>query len=221
MFLQTFHGLISPRLHIAILYMAVVCTCSSCLCNAASYLSSTSLSWGPGCCYACPCQTVKLTRCPWSTHAAHMRHTALSEITWQARDINLDIKRIVAYRHWCNKLYNAIRYAGLNFKGYTPPKDVTQIEVASLPTTARWLLSKLSGASSSTVKVGCQCWMCVCVCIRVGQNRISIIIGIIRYGIYAVQYRGGGSSYLRTVFSVLRIDRYYTLYIRRNSVYTP
>jgi hypothetical protein len=62
----------------------------------------------------------------------------------------------------------------------------------------------------------------VCMCIhRVGQNRISIIIGIIRYGIYAV-YRGGG-AYLRTVFSVLEIDegiirRKYAVFPYKNTV---
>lgn len=32
----------------------------------------------------------------------------------QARDINLDIKRVVAYRHWCNKLWNAIKFGMMN-----------------------------------------------------------------------------------------------------------
>lgn len=37
---------------------------------------------------------------------------------------------------------------------YAPPARPTQIDVASLPAKARWLLSKLSGASAATVKVG-------------------------------------------------------------------
>ncbi len=32
----------------------------------------------------------------------------------KGRDINLDIKRVVSYRHWCNKLWNAIRFAMIN-----------------------------------------------------------------------------------------------------------
>jgi len=34
---------------------------------------------------------------------------------------------------------------------------------------------------------------------RLGQIRISIIIGITRYGIYAVKYRGGGVFAFRNV----------------------
>ena len=39
----------------------------------------------------------------------HTHHTPL-----QGRDINLDIKRVVSYRHWCNKLWNAIRFGMIN-----------------------------------------------------------------------------------------------------------
>ena len=43
---------------------------------------------------------------------------ALVAYTTQARDINLDIQRVHGYRTWCNKLYNAIRFAMMNL-----PKD--------------------------------------------------------------------------------------------------
>jgi valyl-tRNA synthetase len=41
---------------------------------------------------------------------------ALVSYTSQGRDINLDIKRVVSYRHWCNKLWNATRCAALRTK---------------------------------------------------------------------------------------------------------
>ncbi|GFH11826.1 GST C-terminal domain-containing protein, partial [Haematococcus lacustris] len=73
-----------------------------------------------------------------------------------ARDINLDIKRVVSYRHWCNKLYNAIRFASLNFPpSYQPPEQPLQLGAEgqpALPQPARWLLSKLSGACAAVVK---------------------------------------------------------------------
>ncbi|KAJ9504795.1 hypothetical protein QJQ45_021760, partial [Haematococcus lacustris] len=81
---------------------------------------------------------------------------ALCAYTTQARDINLDIKRVVSYRHWCNKLYNAIRFASLNFPpSYQPPEQPLQLGAEgqpALPQPARWLLSKLSGACAAVVK---------------------------------------------------------------------
>lgn len=97
-------------------------------------------------------------------HLPLLKQTHLHTYTQQARDINLDIKRVVAYRHWCNKLYNAIRFATMNLpEDYTPPAHPTQMDVSALPATARWLLSKLSGASAATVKVG----VCMCLCLFV------------------------------------------------------
>ena len=73
----------------------------------------------------------------------------------QARDINLDIKRVVAYRHWCNKLWNAVRFAMLNLgEGFTPPPghapgSAPAPDQAPLP--CRWVLSRLSAATEAVV----------------------------------------------------------------------
>merc|ERR1719217_732022 len=41
--------------------------------------------------------------------------------TLQGRSINLDINRVVAYRHFCNKLWNVVKFALSNFpEGYSP-----------------------------------------------------------------------------------------------------
>ncbi|GFR43813.1 hypothetical protein Agub_g4939 [Astrephomene gubernaculifera] len=70
---------------------------------------------------------------------------ALVAYTAQARDINLDIKRVVAYRHWCNKLWNAIKFAMMNLPpGFEPPRQ--QLVAADCPPACRWILSRLNNA---------------------------------------------------------------------------
>merc|ERR1719235_2142576 len=60
--------------------------------------------------------------------------------TLQGRSINLDINRVVAYRHFCNKLWNVVKFALSNFpEGYSPkglkPND-------SLCFEDEWILSR-------------------------------------------------------------------------------
>lgn len=66
---------------------------------------------------------------------------ALVSYTSQARDINLDINRVVSYRHWCNKLWNAIRFAMLNLGDGFVPQPVTPVWWPS-----RWIRSRLHAA---------------------------------------------------------------------------
>ncbi len=64
--------------------------------------------------------------------------------------MNLDIKRVVAYRHWCNKLWNAVRFALINLgDGFQPSADLPS--PASLPIACRWILSRLNAATEATV----------------------------------------------------------------------
>lgn len=67
----------------------------------------------------------------------------------QSDKINLDIQRVVGYRQWCNKLWNAIRFAMSKLgDDYTAPSNV---EVESLPFICKWILSLLNQAISRTV----------------------------------------------------------------------
>lgn len=77
----------------------------------------------------------------------------------QARDINLDIKRVVGYRYWCNKLWNATRFAMMNLPPGFVPLEQAAISAAltSWPPAARWILSRLNQAVDTINKV------CVCV----------------------------------------------------------
>ena len=57
---------------------------------------------------------------------------------------------MVAYRHWCNKLWNAIKFAMRNLgEDFTPSPTV---DAAQLPLACRWLLSRLSAAAASVNK---------------------------------------------------------------------
>ncbi|DBB14039.1 TPA: hypothetical protein ACH3X3_001004 [Trebouxia sp. C0006] len=76
---------------------------------------------------------------------------ALVAYTSQGRDINLDIKRVVAYRHWCNKLWNAIKFAMINLgDDFVPVSDLHNSQ--QLPFGCQWILSRLTAAVDSTIK---------------------------------------------------------------------
>lgn len=78
-------------------------------------------------------------------------------ISFQARDINLDIKRVVAYRYWCNKLWNAIKFAMMNLPaGFVPqqPEQIVAEQLQTWPAAAQWILSRLNNAVEIVNKVG-------------------------------------------------------------------
>ncbi|XP_075042710.1 valine--tRNA ligase [Mixophyes fleayi] len=68
---------------------------------------------------------------------------ALCAYTSQGRDINLDVNRILGYRHFCNKLWNATKFAMRGLGDKFTPSD------SSLPSGQEslvdlWILSRLS-----------------------------------------------------------------------------
>nr|ABF93604.1 Valyl-tRNA synthetase, putative, expressed [Oryza sativa Japonica Group] len=74
---------------------------------------------------------------------------ALVSYTSQSDKINLDIKRVVGYRQWCNKLWNAIRFAmGKLGDHYTPPATIS---VTIMPPICKWILSVLNKAIGKSV----------------------------------------------------------------------
>ncbi|THU66600.1 hypothetical protein C4D60_Mb05t15870 [Musa balbisiana] len=74
---------------------------------------------------------------------------ALVSYTAQSDKINLDVLRVVGYRQWCNKLWNAIRFAMTKLgDNYAPPK---MLVVESMPSICQWILSVLNKAVAKTV----------------------------------------------------------------------
>jgi valyl-tRNA synthetase len=74
---------------------------------------------------------------------------SLVSYTAQSDKINLDIQRVVGYRQWCNKLWNAIRFAMTKLgDDYTPP---SKINPETIPLSCKWILSVLNKAVSKTV----------------------------------------------------------------------
>ncbi|CAM6095914.1 unnamed protein product [Calypogeia fissa] len=74
---------------------------------------------------------------------------SLVAYTAQSVNINLDIQRVVGYRHWCNKLWNAIRFAMINLGSDFVPSET--LDVSSLPFGCQWILSVLNDSISRTV----------------------------------------------------------------------
>ena len=79
--------------------------------------------------------------------------------TLQGRDINLDINRVVAYRNFCNKLWNATKFAmgNLDPAVYSTALSVQGIvghlvaarQAGALPAREAWILSRLQAATAS------------------------------------------------------------------------
>jgi valyl-tRNA synthetase len=73
---------------------------------------------------------------------------ALLAYTSQGRDINLDIQRVVGYRQFCNKLWNATRFALINLEDFelSSLDQIALLEYESLEIPQKWILSKLNAA---------------------------------------------------------------------------
>lgn len=73
---------------------------------------------------------------------------ALCAYTAQGRDINLDVLRVQGYRHFCNKLWNATKFAlsglGPNFKPNAKPELIGNETLED-----HWILSRLSYAEKT------------------------------------------------------------------------
>ncbi|XP_068610674.1 valine--tRNA ligase [Brachionichthys hirsutus] len=70
---------------------------------------------------------------------------ALCAYTSQGRDINLDVNRILGYRYFCNKLWNAVKFAMKTLGDNFLPSETAQLR-GEESVSDRWILSRLSAA---------------------------------------------------------------------------
>ncbi|MFN2257127.1 MAG: valine--tRNA ligase, partial [Desulfuromonadaceae bacterium] len=67
----------------------------------------------------------------------------LAAFAAQGRDIKLSTERIGGYRNFCNKLWNASRFALMNLEDFTP-KDTSAWQKRPLSLADRWILTRLA-----------------------------------------------------------------------------
>jgi valyl-tRNA synthetase len=72
----------------------------------------------------------------------------LASLTQQGRDIKLSMDRLGGYKAFCNKLWNASRFALMNMGDFR--LDATPLEGRTLTLADRWILSRLQKATAET-----------------------------------------------------------------------
>ncbi|RYZ40055.1 MAG: valine--tRNA ligase, partial [Myxococcaceae bacterium] len=72
----------------------------------------------------------------------------LASLTQQGRDIKLSMDRLGGYKAFCNKLWNASRFALMNMGDFS--LDKTPLEGRTLTLADRWILSRLQKATVET-----------------------------------------------------------------------
>jgi valyl-tRNA synthetase len=77
-----------------------------------------------------------------------LRFTLLNYSTPEGRDINLDVMRVYGYRTFCNKIWNATKFALMNLVGFEPKLDeLPNINDRNLSFADKWILSRLNRAT--------------------------------------------------------------------------
>ncbi|OLL23744.1 Valine--tRNA ligase [Neolecta irregularis DAH-3] len=93
----------------------------------------------------CGTDAMRFTLCAYSS-GGWVFHIVIHSLITTGRDINLDILRVEGYRKFCNKIYNATKFALLKFEeGFVPRASGKRTGKESL--SERWILHKLNKAA--------------------------------------------------------------------------
>ncbi len=83
-------------------------------------------------------------------HGTDAFRFTLAAFAAQGRDIKLSEERIVGYRNFCNKVWNAARFTLMNLEGYNHRADA--LSYVTLTDADRWILHRLNQTIADTTK---------------------------------------------------------------------
>ena len=83
-------------------------------------------------------------------HGTDAFRFTLAAFAAQGRDIKLSEERIVGYRNFCNKVWNAARFTLMNLEGYQPSAD--GFSTITMTDADRWILHRLNQTIAETTR---------------------------------------------------------------------
>ena len=83
-------------------------------------------------------------------HGTDAFRFTLAAFAAQGRDIKLSEERIVGYRNFCNKVWNAARFTLMNLEGYQPSAD--GLSTITMTDADRWILHRLNQTIAETTR---------------------------------------------------------------------
>ena len=84
---------------------------------------------------------------------------ALCNYVAQGRDINLNINKVEGYRRFCNKLWNAMKFAlmklGPDFRGSSTDIDLSKARKEDFLPVDLWMLAKIRASEAANKNFAC------------------------------------------------------------------
>ena len=82
-------------------------------------------------------------------YGADALRMTFASLTQQGRELRMSLERVAGYKAFCNKLWNAVRFALINAEGYDAQQPLLHAELSLAD---RWILSRLNQTIAETTK---------------------------------------------------------------------